>query len=814
VTEPSTPLPFSPSEANDQPAPDQPAVVPAGSVVDGLTAAEVAQRRAEGRTNAVPDETTRSVSEIIKANVFTRFNAILGSLLVVILLVQEYRDALFGIVLVTNALIGILQELKAKQTLDKLAVLSEPRARVVRDGVTSEVPDDEVVLDDVIALAPGDQITVDGVVLDTQGLNVDESLLTGESDPIAKLPGDQVRSGSFVVVGSGFMQATGVGQDAYAYKLSSQAREFRLVDSELRNGIDKLLRVIQWLMIPTGILLVWSQFESGESITEAVQGSVAGLGAMVPEGLVLLTSVAFALGVIRLGRRKVLTQELAAIEGLARVDVVCLDKTGTITEATLEVVSVEPLGEHTAVGLGAMASSDPNPNPSLHAIRDAFPPPGGWDADAVVPFSSARKWSAASFGEHGAWFLGAPDILLDQADDPDAIRTTVEAQATEGRRVLLLAAAPSGLDEETLPSRLDPAALVMLEERIRPDALQTIEYFTEQGVSVKVISGDHPATVGAVAGRVGVPGADNPVDARTLPEDEDQLAEILEEHSVFGRVTPHQKRAMVGALHSRKHTVAMTGDGVNDVLALKDADIGVAMGSGSAATRSVARFVFLDNSFASFPAVVAEGRRVIANVERVANLFITKSIYAFLLSLTVGVLQLPFPFFPRHLTIVSSLTIGIPAFFLALAPNARRYRPGFLGRVLRFAIPAGTVAAAASFAAYGLARQELSLEEARTAGTIVLFMVALWVLTILARPFNVWRQLLVAAMAFLFVLALTIPAARDYFALDLPSPLLFLACIGIGAIACGFLELGWRFAGWVDRTPGLPTLGIVVDDEP
>jgi cation-transporting ATPase E len=785
----------------------------ASDVLQGLTAREVSEREADGRANTVPDETSRSIREIVRANVFTRFNAILGTLLVVILAVGEFRDALFGVVLVTNALIGIVQELKAKQTLDRLAVLNAPIVRVIRDGQPQEIATEAVVLDDIIQLGPGEQITVDGVVLDGRSLEVDESMLTGESDAMPKDDGDQVLSGSYVVIGGGHMQATAVGVDSYAYKLSAEARQFSLVSSELRNGVDKILRVVQYLLVPTAVLLVYSQLNTGESLTEAVQGSVAGLGAMIPEGLVLLTSVAFAVGVIRLGRQNVLTQELAAIEGLARVDVVCLDKTGTITESTLEVSGIEPIDGRSAVALGALAISDPDPNASLKAIGDAFPPPDDWTTEAAVPFSSARKWSAASFGEHGAWYLGAPDVLLDQVADPDDIRTSVESHADRGRRVVLLARGGGALDGERLPDRLEPTALVLLEERIRPEAADTIDFFERQGVIVKVISGDHPRTVGAVAGRVGVPDAGDPVDARGLPEDQEQLADLLESHAIFGRVTPQQKRAMVHALQSRGHVVAMTGDGVNDVLALKDADVGVSMGSGAPATRAVARFVFLDNSFASFPSVVAEGRRVIANVERVANLFITKTIYAMLLSLAVGVATLPFPFFPRHLTIVSSLTIGIPAFFLALAPNSRRYRPGFLSRVLRFAIPAGTVAAVATFAGYALARDEASLGEARTTATIVLFCVALWVLAILARPFNSWKLALVGSMGGLFVCALALPFTREFFALDLPDPVTFLAALGIAAVACGVLEIGWRLAGWVDRTPGLPNLGLAIDED-
>ena len=790
------------------------------AVLAGLTDAEVAERRERGQTNDVGRPTSRTTAEIIRANVFTRFNAMLGTLLVVILLVGEPRDALFGIVLVLNSGIGILQELRAKETLDELSVINAPQATVVRDGRPQEHPAVDIVLDDVLVVGPGDQIVVDGVVLDALGLEVDESLLTGESDPTNKRADSDVRSGSFVSAGSGHYQATHVGEDAYAYKLAAEAKQFSLVGSELRDGVDRILQVIQWLMIPMAILLVTNQLRHNEDIVSAVQGSVAGLGAMIPEGLVLLTSLAFVVGVIRLGQKNVLTQELAAVEGLARIDVICLDKTGTMTADRLDVAGIEPIGAHSAAALGALAAADPRPNATLQAIAAAFPPPldegVAWQARQTMPFSSARKWSAADFGPDGAWLLGAPDILVDRADESvaDEVTRRVEAHAEAGLRVVLLALAPSGLTGDEVPDDVDPAALVLLEEQVRPEAPDTIGYFGDQGITVKVISGDHPRTVGAVARRCGVPGADEPFDARGMPSDEQDFADIVEQRSVFGRVTPQQKRAMVGALQSRGHTVAMTGDGVNDVLALKDADIGVSMGSGSGATRAVARFVLLDNSFAVFPDVVAEGRRVIANVERVANLFITKTVYATLLVLAVGLAGLPFPFFPRHLTIVSALTIGIPAFFLALAPNSRRYRPGFLGRVLRFAIPAGGVAAAATFASYALARAEdLPLIEAQTVATMVLFWVALWVLSILARPLSSWRLWLIVSMAAAFLLILFIPSLRSFFALELPDLVVFFAAIGVAAIACGVLEILWRAAGWIDRTPGLPDLGIAPEDD-
>jgi cation-transporting ATPase E len=784
----------------------------APSAAGGLTTAEVEQRRADGRTNDVADATSRSIGEIVRANVFTPFNFLLGGLLVVILAVREYRDALFGIVLVLNAAIGIVQEVRAKRSLDRLAVLNAPRAEVRRDGTSTEIPSKDLVQDDVIVLRLGDQIAVDGVVLEATGLEIDESLLTGEADPVAKDLGDDVMSGSFVVAGSGAIRATGVGAEAYAFKLSSEARRFSLVKSELRTGINRIIKLVSWMMIPTAILLVSAQLAADVGAVEAVQGSVAGLVAMVPEGLVLLTSIAFAVGATRLARKQVLTQELAAIEGLARVDVICLDKTGTLTEGSLGLATVEHLGHHDGAldageVLAALGATDDHPNPSLAAIVAHFDRPPGWEVDEVVPFSSARKWSAASFAGHGAWLLGAPDILLTRAPTDNGASTAHERldhYASRGRRVLLLAAAPGGLNGEDLPDLLDPVALVVLDEQLRASAPDTIAYFGAQGVAVKVISGDSPVTVGAVAQRVGVPGADDPVDARALSEDPAELAEIMETHSVFGRVTPQQKRSMVHALQSRGHTVAMTGDGVNDTLALKDADIGVAMGAGSPAARAVARFVLLANDFSVFPSVVAEGRRVIANVERVANLFLTKTFYAMALALAVGVGRLPFPFLPRHFTIISALTIGIPGFFLALAPNAQLARPGFLRRVLRFAIPAGVVAAIATFTAYLVARDgsDADLGEARTVAVIVLFVVALWVLAFLSRPLWSWRGGLVVAMALLFVGALTIPWFRNYFALVLPDPMGIAAAVGIGALAGGVLQVGWHLSGWAPPPTG------------
>jgi len=776
------------------------------TTIEGLSSDDVAKRISDGRTNDVPNPTSRTISQIIKANIFTPFNLLLGILLVIILAVGEYRDALFGFVLVGNALIGIVQEIRSKRSLDALAVLNAPQSTVRRDGADKTIASKDVVLDEIIMLMLGDQIVVDGEVIESTNLEIDESLLTGEAESVDKATNDPVMSGSFVVAGSGIMRATAVGADSYAFRLSSEARRFSLVKSELRTGINRVIVIVGWMMIPVALILISSQLATHDGFVPAVQGSVAGLVAMVPEGLVLLTSIAFAVGATRLASKKVLTQELAAIEGLARVDTICLDKTGTLTEGSLSLSTVEHLGGKATSSvdpvsvLAAIGASDNHPNPSLAAIVAKYPEGPGWKLTNSIAFSSARKWSAAQFAEHGSWYLGAPDILLDQAASSttlDSARTRMEHYASQGQRVLLLAASLAGLNGEILPNELEPIALVVLDEQLREAAPQTISYFGDQGIAIKVISGDSPVTVGAVATRCGVPGAADPIDARTLPEDQEALADVLEKHSVFGRVTPQQKRAMVHALQSRGHIVAMTGDGVNDTLALKDADVGIAMGSGSAAARAVARFVLLANDFSVFPSVVNEGRRVIANVERVANLFLTKTFYAVVLAIVVGIGRFPFPFLPRHFTIISALTIGIPGFVLALSQNNRRAMSGFLRRVLRFAIPAGVIAAIATLVAYLIERNgDVPLDQSRTVAVITLFTIAIWVLAILCRPMSWWKYLLIIAMVIAFIGALAIPGMRNYFDLPLPDPRDIASAIGIGVIGAAIIEIGWRMTDW------------------
>jgi cation-transporting P-type ATPase E len=779
----------------------------------GLSAAEVADRVARRLVNDVPSAPTRTIGQIVRANLLTRFNLLLGSLLVVILAVGPLQDALFGLVLVANTVVGIAQELRAKRTLDRLEVVNAPRARVIREAAVGQLAVDQVVLDDLLEVGPGDQVVVDGKVEASAGLEVDESLLTGEAEPVAKQPGDPLLSGSFVAAGSGRYRAVRVGREAYAARLTEEARRFTLASSELRAGVDQILKFVTWALVPTAALLFGSQLRAHHGLREGLRGAVAGTVAMVPEGLVLLTSVAFAVGVIRLGRRQVLVRELPAVETLARVDVVCFDKTGTITAGDLAVQDLLMLagaGDHVEAALGAVAAADPNPNATLRAIANAWPVTDGWRAERVVPFSSARKWSAVAFAGRGAFVLGAPEVLLDQASAGPLLRRA-EAFAVQGKRVVLLAALPDraalgawtgdGRPDGTgagiqAPAGLVPQALVVIGDRIRDDAAATIGWFAQQGVAVKVVSGDHPRTVAAIAGQVGIPAAEDPVDARALPGDPAALADLLERHSVFGRVVPSQKQAMVQALDSRGHVVAMTGDGVNDVLALKDADLGIAMGSGSAASRAVAELVLLDGRFATLPAVMAEGRRVIANIERVAKVFVTKTVYATLLALAVGVAGQPFPFLPRHLTLVSSLTIGIPGFFLALEPNTQRARPGFVRRVLVFAGPAGVAAAAATFAIDRITDlANIPVAQARTTATLTLGLIGLVVLALAARPLNRLRGLLLGAMAVGLVVVLAVPWLRAFFALALPPAPFALVALGLVAglgVALALLTVRWR----------------------
>lgn len=758
-----------------------------------LTSAAVAERVARGETNVVEHRTSRTLGEIVRANVFTRINLVYSILFLMILGTGYLIDGVFALLIVVNSVVGMVQEIRAKRTLDRLALLNRTPAQVLRSEGVVEVDAEEIVLDDVVQVGAGDQIPVDGEIVETLGLEVDESLLTGESEPVVGEVGALVMSGSFVAAGSAKLRATAVGEHAYASRLAREASSFRKPTSQLRQGIDRILVYVTWALIPVGILTIFNQIVvNDQSWPDAIRGLVAALVPMVPEGLVLMTSIAMAVGVIRLGRRQCLVQDLPAIEQLARVDVVCTDKTGTLTEDGMRVRAIDTPdadAEIVARVLATIGAAEGKPNASMTAILDAV------DAEPIettrtIAFSSARKWAAVDTVRDGTWVLGAPDVLL--TDGP--MRQHSDDLAATGIRVLALARTGTTLPAEGLPGDVEPVALIELDQRLRAEAPGAIAYFAEQDVDLKVVSGDNPAAVSAIATGVGIPGADDTVDARTLDPDTPTFSSEVREHTTFGRVTPTQKRAIVHSLQADGRTVAMTGDGVNDVLALKDADVGVAMGSGSPAARAVARIVLLDNSFATLPHVVAEGRRVIGNIERVATLFLTKTLYSILLALAVALTTVPYPFLPRHVTLISWFTIGIPAFFLALAPNTARAEDGFVKRVLGAAVPSGISAAAAAYTAYLVAGGIVGTRgeghtAAASAAFLALVIVAFSVLLTVARPYQPWKLLLVGAMIAGMLAAILTPAGREVFDVDLTD-----WRIALIAVAAGTAGVALRYA--------------------
>ncbi len=787
--------------------------------LDGLTAAEVADRVARGETNAFEADTSRTWWSIVRANVFTLFNGIVIACFALLLLLGHWQDALFGFAAIFNTLIGCYQEIRAKIALDRLALLHAPRARVRRDGAELEVAQGEVVLGDLLVLRAGDQIPADAIVRAGRGLQVDESMLTGESDPVDKGSDDELLSGSIVVGGEGLAAATRVGADSYANSFAHEARSFSMMRSELKRSIDRVLKWVGWAIGPAVLLVTnsqvmvhggWGVALQNGSCRDAAVSSIAIIIAMIPLGLVLMTSIAFAVGAARLASEQVLVQELPAVEGLARVDVICLDKTGTLTFGDIAFDADHPLDEVDG-WRDALAwfGAAPDANATARSIGEGHPVTRPLTEVHGIPFSSARKWSAVSLDElPGTWVLGAPShVFTDGARIPvraaeASLEDVVRELASQGKRTLVLAYGETPLDDadveaERLPDVL-PVALVTLTEQVRPDAAQTLSYFAEQGVTVKIISGDNPDTVATIARRVGLDVPEG-IDAQTLPEDNDELAEILERNTVFGRVTPDQKKSMVTALQSRGHTVAMTGDGVNDALAIKHADIGIAMESGSAATKAVARLVLLDGQFSHLPGVVAEGRRVIANIERVSMLFLTKTAYATAIAVLFGILIMPIPFLPRQLSLTDGLTIGIPAFFLALLPNARRYRPGFLRRSLSFAIPAGIVVGIALTIYSRVAGEQwgVELDLVRTGATLIVAFLGLWVLVLISFPLTWIKAVIVAAMIAGLALALAIPFVANFFKMTLPSGdalTLVWWIAGVGIVLIGIaraIQLAW-----------------------
>jgi cation-transporting ATPase E len=782
----------------------------------GLTSAEVAEKVADGQTNAFTDASSRSAVSIIRANVLTLFNGIIGGCFLILLLLGRWQDALFGISALANTVIGSVQEFRAKAALDRLAVLHAPAARVLRDGQHVEIAVADVVLGDLLVLRAGDEVPADATVTDATRLQLDESMLTGESDAVDKTAGGAVLSGSLVVGGEGTAEVTDVGADSFAHRLSSEAKKFSLVASELRTSIDKVLKWVTWVVGPIALLVLNAQFvvfggwpaaiESGQW-AQALVNTIAAIVAMIPLGLVLMTSIAFAVGAVRLARQQVLIQELPAVEGLARIDVICLDKTGTLTEGDIVFDATHPVSPTPPAGWDrvlAWYGSEPDANATARCLAVAFTTLPVSYPGARIPFSSVRKWSAVTFDgdEAGTWVLGGPEMVFpsEQGEgrgDAELRRHAVEL-AGSGRRTLVLAhtSAPltiADVEAERLPGKPTAVTLLTFRESVRADARETLDYFADEGVAVRILSGDNPQTVAAIAREVGLD-ATHGYDARELPDDPAKLAEVLESNIVFGRVTPAQKKTIVSALRANGHTVAMTGDGVNDALAIKEADIGIAMEPGAAATKAVARIVLLDGQFSHLPHVVAEGRRVIANIERVSMLFLTKTAYATALAVIFGAFLLEFPFLPRQLSVIDGLTIGIPSFFLALMPNTRRYIPGFLKRSLSFAVPAGLVIAIAlAFYSWAATSAGIGVDELRTGSTLILTIVGLWVLIVLSRPIDGWKILIIGSMMIGLILVYSIPFVREFLMLVDASLTTALLVLVVSTLTIGAIEI-IRFA--------------------
>lgn len=766
----------------------------------GLTSGEVAILTESGQVNIVESSTSRSFADIVRANVFTLFNGIIFVAMVMVLVTGSWKDAVFGFVIIVNTGIGIVTELKAKRTLDELSILVASDYLARRDGKNVGIRHDEIVLGDLLWIRSGEQIPADAQIVRTWGLELDESMLTGESRTVRKREGDEIYSGSTAVSGVALVKVSAVGEHSYAATLTAQAKVYKKTVSDLNKGINTILKFMTFLVVPLCVLLVWSQINavggwnaaiSTGEWRSAVVSAVAGVVGMIPEGLVLLTSLNFALAAIRLARQNTLVQELESVETLARVDCLNLDKTGTITDGGIRLNRVEMLDgsmEERSVKQALFdLSNEEQPNGTGQAILA-----GLWEQGFVegpvasrVPFSSSRKWSSVSYGGT-VWTMGAPEVILSQLDGDYAdVLERVNEYADDGNRVLLIArydgdASPDYETDPRLESSLKPAALVLCSESIRDDAEATLAWFRDQGVRCRIISGDNPVTVGAIARKVRLTADREPVfmDARELPDDIERLAQVLEHVDVLGRVLPEQKKAIVQALHHTNHVVAMTGDGVNDTLAIKEADLGIAMGNAAPATKAVAQVVLVDSKFSHLPDVVARGRQVMANMERVAGLFLVKTVYSAIISFGVVLTQIPFPYLPRHITYIGCLTIGMPAFILALAPNTRRYIPGFLERVVKFALPCGIATGLSilstslllpMFMHWDAQHSDAHLSMLHGVNATILLMMGIFVLARVARPLNSWRGLLVLGFAAAGVAGMFVPFVARFFALVIPT---------------------------------------------
>jgi cation-transporting ATPase E len=763
---------------------------------EGLTQAEAARRLA-ARGEIEPPTTSRSWRSILRANLLTVFNVVLLVFGLITLIFADWRDALFLAILIVNAGIGIIQEARAKWSLDRLAALVAPRATVVRDGSPRSVDVQHVVPGDLVVVGAGDQVVADGTLVRSESLGLDESILTGESESVTRGAGEPVRAGSFAVEGTGAFLAEAVGTDTYAGRLTGQAREFRHPRSPLERALDRLILILTAAMVPLGLLLGWSLLEQDLPFRESIATAVAAVVTIVPEGLVLLTAVTYAVATTRMTRRGALSQQLNAVESLAMADTICMDKTGTLTEDRLRVVELTPADDadegELSVLLGRYAASSPSRNSTLEAIAAAYP--GAPEpVRESVPFSSRRRWSGVAMGGR-AYVLGAPEHF----DLSGRLEMRARQEAEAGRRVLAFAVGDARLaapgPDSPPPAGLRVLGLIVLAEELRPDARETVAFLLEQGVDIKVISGDNPATVAAIAADAGIPVRGEPVDGRELPPDESRMRELAREATVVGRISPEGKRRFVESLAAQGRYVAMVGDGVNDVPALKAARLAIAQGSGSQMARAIADLVLVKGGFASIPAMIAEGRKVLRNLQRVAKLFVAKSALAAFLILTVGISSESYPFLPRHLTLASAITIGIPAFFLALAPSTGPWRPvHFLRDLASFAIPAGTAAGLGVVASFLLSINLIEMSElrARTVATTVLVATGLYLIIVLesssrVRGYTVGA--LCAALFALYLVVLSLPGWRDFFELAAPDPVIIIVSLVGTALAVTGLAL-------------------------
>jgi magnesium-transporting ATPase (P-type) len=776
-------------------------------LAQGLTSGEA---KARLRKLGPPSETSsRSVSSIVAGNVFTLFNAIIGIFFVLILSLGLVADAVFGVIAIINSYIGIRQELKAKRTLDELAVLVAPHARVIRDGREAELRAEEIVPGDLITVEPGDQLVADGETVSSRGMTLDESMLTGEADGVRKEAGDRALSGSFCISGSGSYLVDAVREESYAGRLAGEAKAFRHPPSPLQAEVNRVIVACTWAMVPLAVLLLLTFQLRNVDLVDAAQTATAGLVTLIPEGLVLLMSVTFAVAAVRLARDRTLVQQMSATESLASVDTICVDKTGTLTDGRLRLLGVEVADgvdpDEATAALGSYAASAGDRNRTLETIAEAFPAKAR-RARGEVPFSSQWKWSGITM-DGTSYVMGAPDILAQSGalELPSGLSRKLDEQTTAGRRVVAFGQSAATLPEDpagAAPPQLTPLCLVVLEETLRPDAAETIDFIREEGIELKLISGDARATVTAVAYAVGVSREAAVIDGPELPEDPEQLAEVAQRHTIFCRIAPEQKRALVAALKAAGRYTAMIGDGVNDVPALKQARLAVAMGSGTQVTKGVADVVLLEDEFARLPQAVAEGRRIARNIHRLGRLYLTKSVYAAALILLVAVPGFAFPFLPRHLTLAAFLTIGIPSFVLALLPSDG---PLYRGRLLRalaaFAVPAGLATAFGSILSFFLVDTVFggTLAEGRTAATTTLIVLGLCFVLLLERgpgrehiAIQSNMLALVAGLGALYAFILAVAPARDFFdikLLDATQWFLALLCAAIGLTIASAL---WR----------------------